>query len=287
MPESNPLQLAIGPFRAGVFGFIDSNGTWSFTAYAGFHLSAGPAYLDVDALLSVGPDHFRFHIHGAAGLRIAGFNIGVEVDADIRIQNNVLTVDLRACVDLLFGKICATVSFTLGTLQPPPTPSQAASLEQAVVSPPPPPPPILATVFPDGTLRLNVGPNAASRAAADYDGQIDETFTVSHDSSENGTETVSVSGFGFTQTYRGVRRIFADGGDGNDFLQVDTGVTSPAELHGRAGDDTLIYLGNSAATLDGGDGVDEARRLAGRSRATDRSEEGQHGQSEVPNNSIR
>ncbi len=243
VPQSNPLSLVIGPFSAGLYGYLDSNGQFRFTAYAGIHLTAGPAYLDAQASLTIGNDLFNFHFDGSAGLKIAGIGIGVDVHADVTIQNNRLSVSVEGCVDTPLGSVCATVSFSIGSLQPPGAPQ-------------PDPAPTLATLLPDGTLRLNMGPNASARVVADYLTDTDETFTVSHVSTENGSETVSVSAFGFTQNYSSVKQIFADGGNGNDFIQVDNGVVSNAVLQGGVGDDTLVYVGAGVGSLDGGAGND-------------------------------
>ncbi|HAM70036.1 MAG TPA: hypothetical protein DCM86_00140, partial [Verrucomicrobiales bacterium] len=243
VPESSPLKLVVGPFQADLSGFIDSNGTWRFNAHAGLHLDAGPAYLDVDAYLTVGNDIFRFHLDGSAGLRIFGVNIGVSVHADVTIQNNYLHVSVQGCIDTFLGSACATVDFTIGSLQPPGAPQ-------------PDPEPTLATLMPDGTLRLNTGPNAQYRVVAAYNTDTDESYTVAHVSTQGASETVTVSAFGYTQTYSGVLRIFADGGDGNDFIQLEPGIIVPADLHGGAGDDTLFYGGSATATLCGDDGND-------------------------------
>jgi Ca2+-binding RTX toxin-like protein len=143
----------------------------------------------------------------------------------------------------------------------------------------PPTPPVLATLLGDGTLRLNMGPNAGARVNGDTtDG--DESFVIAHVSSGGGTETVTVTAFGFTQTYAGVKKVYGEGGNGNDSIVLDAGVASPAELygdfngssagngndtvtsadgpamlHGGGGDDQLT-AGNGNATVTGDDGND-------------------------------
>ena len=161
-------------------------------------------------------------------------------------------------------------------------------------------PPILATRVDrdlnpraDGeVLRLNMGPYAGNRGAFSFnhtDG--DEFFRVEHVSTNtaNGTETVLVSGFGVSETFSGIRKIYAEGGGGsppeprfgpitdgvtelsrnlNDVIIVDEAVVSEVELWGdfnpgrhpdqanRGGNDNL-FAGSGPAVLHGGPGDDQ------------------------------
>ena len=94
-----------------------------------------------------------------------------------------------------------------------------------------PAPPVLA-VLNNGVLTLNMGPNAAARGSVNTtDG--DESFTVSHVSTQgDGSETVSVAAFGYTKNFAGVRQIYAEGGAGNDTIQLLPGVISTAHSFG-------------------------------------------------------
>jgi Ca2+-binding RTX toxin-like protein/PKD repeat protein len=118
----------------------------------------------------------------------------------------------------------------------------------------------------DGTLVLNMGPRAARRLILDTE-DGNEAFVVRHvrggPHTETG-ETLAVAAFGVTLEYAGVRRIFAEGGAGNDTITVASDVLAPVELWGGAGNDALtggagddeLYgeLGND--TLAGEDGHD-------------------------------
>ena len=130
-------------------------------------------------------------------------------------------------------------------------------------------PPVLATVLGDGTLRLNMGTYAADRVNGDItDGN--EDFKVTHVSTQgDGTETVDVQAFNYVQEYSGVKKIYAEGGKGNDQITVAAGVISPAELWGDFnpgnpdnggatdfGNDT-ISAGDGATTIHGGGGDDQ------------------------------
>lgn len=113
-----------------------------------------------------------------------------------------------------------------------------------------------------GSLRLNVGDYAAERIEGDLtDG--DEKFTVIHiggDPASAEGETVEVSYNGDRQTYRGVRKIWALLGAGDDVLDL-RGVLAPVDMgagrgiHGGVGDDT-IHAGRGAGAYHGDEGND-------------------------------
>jgi hypothetical protein len=120
--------------------------------------------------------------------------------------------------------------------------------------------PQLANLGEGGVLRLNVGPYASSRGTGDTsDG--DESITIHHVGGTAGNEDLEVSGFGASQVYRGVSRITADFGDGNNTIDVAPGVLDDAELTGGDGHNTLIYEGQGNAILRGGKGDDDLEAL--------------------------
>lgn len=130
------------------------------------------------------------------------------------------------------------------------------------------PPPILATLDEgDGTLYLNMGDRAAYRVHQNTtDG--DESFKVT----ALGADSVMVEAFGYTQIYgtlqeydplteqqhHAVTRIVANGGLGNDTIEIDGGVLDPVELAGGDGDD-IIIAGGGAAFIQGGAGRDSLK----------------------------
>jgi len=116
------------------------------------------------------------------------------------------------------------------------------------------PDPVLATNLGGGVLRLNVGPHAAERQHGDLDGTAGETIRVFP--SEDDPTAVIVSAFGYTQEYAGVSRIVADGGGGDDVIQLDPALNVSADLTGGPGNDRLT-AGLGLAVLRGGDGDDE------------------------------
>ncbi|HEX8911120.1 MAG TPA: calcium-binding protein, partial [Humisphaera sp.] len=136
-------------------------------------------------------------------------------------------------------------------------------------------PPKLAAVE-GGVLKLNMGSRAGLRNNEINHADGDENFYVSPDSDPDHKGNVLVSAFGYTESFAGVTSIFADGGNGddtvevadnvnkpvtlaggvgNDYLRVDAS-TAKATLNGGTGDDTLAYLGSTDCTANGGDGND-------------------------------
>ena len=185
---TGPLSLSLGPISIQFSGFLDSNGTFLFTASGGVHATAGPAFLDADASVTIGnnPLLFKFHLDGSAGIKVAGHKIGIDVHADVTLSGSHLEIQVCACIDLLFGDACACVTFGLGDLD---LPGAATA----------PPPPVLATLLPGNVLRLNMGTYAFARNDDSTLNVQDESFEVTHVSGSVGNETVTVSAFGFDQ----------------------------------------------------------------------------------------
>ncbi|MBF2026124.1 MAG: DUF4347 domain-containing protein [Oscillatoriales cyanobacterium C42_A2020_001] len=119
-----------------------------------------------------------------------------------------------------------------------------------------------------GTLRLNIGRFAGDRLTGDTtDGN--ETFKVTR--SDDGTK-IFVMAFGHTQEFNAsdVQRIYAEGGIGDDVIEIAENVIVPAELWGdfqdpartEFGNDKL-FAGGAAARLFGGGGNDQLTARAG------------------------
>ena len=120
--------------------------------------------------------------------------------------------------------------------------------------------PQLANVGEEGVLRLNVGSYASSRGVGDMsDG--DESITIRHVGGTAGNEDLEVSGFGVAQVYHGVTKIVGNFGQGNNSINVASGVLANAELTGGDGHNSLIYQGQGSAILRGGRGDDDLEAL--------------------------
>jgi Ca2+-binding RTX toxin-like protein len=119
--------------------------------------------------------------------------------------------------------------------------------------------PILATLLPDGTLRLNTGPHAGERLYGNTD-DGDEAFTVRLDERDPANPTddrILVSAFGDTEEFlpSEVTRIEADAGAGDDTITIRPGIHVPVFIIGGDGDDKL-FTSDGPATVYGGAGND-------------------------------
>ncbi len=147
--------------------------------------------------------------------------------------------------------------------------------------------PKLATVLNNGVLQLNMGTNADQRVNPNsvtdgyedfrVEGQSQVTELASFgnllrtlslfeeaNSYPLSSSVVNISAFGFTETYAGFNKIFADGGTGNTVLElINTYI--PLEFWGGEGDDSIrggsgndvIYGAMGWDRIFGGDGSDE------------------------------
>jgi len=141
-----------------------------------------------------------------------------------------------------------------------------------------PPNPVLAQLDPslgNGVLRLNMGPFAAQRRELDTE-DGDETFTVSFDAKSSNTtadDLVIVEAFGARNEFpaASVKKIYAEGGAGNDTVTVKAGLNVPVEVWGdfkdpnRAGEsgDDHLFASDVASVLHGGGGNDQLSGRAG------------------------
>jgi Ca2+-binding RTX toxin-like protein len=168
--------------------------------------------------------------------------------------------------------------------------SEPVTLAKFSIDPCPNREPILANEGPlkDGNptqnpdLWLNMGPRANNRLFVDLvDGA--EQFKL-QGTGATSNETVKVFAIGYEQDYQGVNKIYADGGENNDIIEV-AGIAVPVEfsggnggdrlqggeandllkgdkgsdkLEGQGGNDTLEG-GDDNDLLDGGDGNDSLR----------------------------
>jgi hypothetical protein len=230
------------------YGYLYSNGSFSFTATCELHASAVGGYLDATASITIGSSVFRFHVSGSAGVKITDdIRIGIGVEGNVEISGKKLSISVRGSIDTkIFGVIYGPwITFEIGTIAPPAAP-QVDALE-----------PILATRLSDGTLRLNMGSYAWAREAPEYTGIQTEVYEVRHVSGVSGSETVRVYAFGYSQIYGGVKRIRVyDAGSGNDTIRIQSGVLSDAHINAGNGNDTVYYAGSGTATIDGGSGDD-------------------------------
>ncbi|KAM3113150.1 DUF4347 domain-containing protein, partial [Phormidesmis sp. 146-33] len=109
----------------------------------------------------------------------------------------------------------------------------------------------LATRISSDVLRLNLGRFASDRQIPGQITDSSEIFKVEHvdaDDSISGSETVIVSAFGRTQEFKGIRRIIAEGGAGNDVIELAANVLAESELWGDFAPDARLGEFTSSGT---------------------------------------
>jgi len=135
-------------------------------------------------------------------------------------------------------------------------------------------PPVLGKVT-NGTLDLYMGLTADKRVNTGpgrigQDDAIDEGFSITSRgltsaNDPDGGETLVVKFLvrdgdkwvvRATDTFDNVKRVVADGDDGDDSIVVDAAVAASVKLSGGKGNDTLTYKGSGVAELAGGDDND-------------------------------
>ncbi|WP_152049608.1 LEPR-XLL domain-containing protein [Tautonia marina] len=162
-----------------------------------------------------------------------------------------LTVGLSAFVKVGFGPFSVKKTFEIATAT---LLDFSYSCEE----------PSLYTIEGD-TLILNMGPRAGDREEGAVDD--DEFFTITHVSGSAGSEVITISAFGITETVNGgFSKIEGEGGAGNDNVVLN-GVLTATEIWGdfrsgetaQDGNDILLVEGANVGpvTLRGGGGNDE------------------------------
>jgi 6-phosphogluconolactonase (cycloisomerase 2 family) len=129
-------------------------------------------------------------------------------------------------------------------------------------------PPVIASQADDtGTIVLYMGPQTGMRQNTSPTGtggdfEINEEFRITSkgftdpDNPGNG-ETLEITYLGkFKQEVSNVRRVMAQGAEGEDVIEVDRSVAADVEFYGGSGNDRLVYRGKGNAVLFGDAGND-------------------------------
>ena len=194
--------------------------------------------------------YFTVGANGSAKLRAFGFTFaGVSIGFNVTAAGSgrvPVTVSARAKLSFFFFSVSVRMRFNLGYIEMPRIVYLAGNgngdtrLWDPQAS--------------NGDLYLNMGHRNTERGIAE--GADNELYLIEHlDSDENG-EIIRVKFSGREKIYRGVDRIYAIGGDGDDHIYIDENVTSDVEFHGGPRNDVFIYEGKGTAYLYGDDGDD-------------------------------
>ncbi|HTD67143.1 MAG TPA: calcium-binding protein, partial [Candidatus Limnocylindria bacterium] len=193
---------------------------------------------------------FTVSASGSAKLRAFGFTFaGVSIGFSVTAAGSgrvPIIVEAEAELEFLFFSVSVSMSFTLGYIELPRVVYLAGNSTGD--------PRFWDPIASGGELHLNMGSRNGQRGIAD--GAANEIYIVEHVGSDSAGEIVRVKFSGREKIYRGVTKIIAEGGDGDDHIYVAEGVTSDVEFHGGAGNDVFIYGGQGTAQIYGDDGFD-------------------------------
>ncbi|MCX8497180.1 MAG: hypothetical protein ORN51_13450, partial [Akkermansiaceae bacterium] len=176
------------------------------------------------------------------GWSLASVNVAFAFDQ----ASGRITITAGIHLDFFFFSIDVSKTFSIGVMAPRPPPvflAGSTSNNQLQNN---------SAVDADGVLVLNMGARSANR---DLDeANPDESYTIKHVGGSAGNETVDVTAFGRTQRFKGVAKIVADGGDGDDMILVTDGVLASMDLRGGDGIDIIVVesAGVVNNTIDGG-----------------------------------
>ena len=216
---------------------------------ANFHFRV--AFGERPVVATPGLTEFFFVVEFSGGAKLRAFGItfaGVNISASVTASGEgrvPLVVSASAEVEFLFFSVSVSMSFTLGYVELPKkvylagNPSGDARLWNPAAA--------------NGVLALNMGDRNATRGIAEDVGN--ELYLIEHLGSDASGETLRVVFSGRETIFKGVKKVVAFGGDGDDHIYIDEGVTADVEFHGGGGNDVFIYEGSGTAWLygDGGD----------------------------------
>ncbi|MGA2660187.1 MAG: hypothetical protein ABSH34_22030, partial [Verrucomicrobiota bacterium] len=243
-----------GIVTLGFSGYFHANGSFGFTAYAGFSL--GDSWFGVNGYVSVTISNTGFS--ATVGGSITLFHITFGASASITIT--------AGQVDLTFrlGKLHHT--FVIGHTRSPP--AVATSTTPVSTSNPP----ALAGVT-NGQLVLYLGQDAGSRTNSDNSisvgAQSSENYTltrVSGDPDSSTGETIQIVALGYTEQFANVTSILvrntrdSAGNTIEDTIQIDSAIAVPVNITVGGGSNTssTITTGSGPATISvTGDGTNE------------------------------
>jgi len=217
-------------------------GTDSFGLRADFHFRV--AFGEREDPENPGLNEFFFLVEASASAKLRAFGItfgGVSIAFSLTAHGSgrvPLVIDARASIDFAFFSITVHMKFTLGYIELPKPVYLAGN--------PTGDPRLWDPVAANGVLVLDMGARNAERGIGE--GEDDEMYIIEHAGSTADGEIVRVIFSGRETLFKGVKKIVAFGGAGDDHVYVKEGVTSDVELHGGDGNDVFVYEGSGRMT---------------------------------------
>ena len=213
-----------------VDGYVRSNGQFLFQGEVSIDIGMGPFTLYGGVVVGLTNGSFMGRIYGGVNFSI---DLGIfEIDVDLAgLEAKFEIGEFSASAELEITACGITFGGNVGW-------SWGA-------------PPVIARKVGD-ILYLNMGVDGWRRGDQ-YDDVINESYSIF--AAED--DAITVYSMGIGQTYAGISKIMVtDAGDGKDFVYIAPNVNADVEIHGGAGNDTLLLTGTGTVHAYGGEGND-------------------------------
>jgi len=265
IPESNPLTLDFfGIVTLSVHGYLNPNGTFSFTASAGFSFGEpGVAYIGGRISVTFSNGGFSATVAG----RVDFLGVSVTASGTITITNRNVTMSIYVYCVVVPAihihtpavKVAGVTIIPAVNIDTPPvivSGTWTVTLGQTDPPPPPPPTPVLGTVT-SGVLVLNLGQDVGARGEH-FGAQDEENYVITNVVGNPGSstgQTIQITALGYTQTYTNVTSILVRNTlSGNDTITISNGVTATVDITLGNGNNIINTGGGFATVRDRGTG---------------------------------
>ena len=211
-----------GALKIDVGGYIQSDGKFSITGHAGLDIDLVVLKLAADVSVTISDYGIKASASGeltAVGFSLAGFEAEIELTR--------INAKVSASVTIL---VTVSGSFTWSLADPPVIDYQIGD-----------------------TLYLNMGNKSGRYGDNAYNEIVNEDYKITKESDGS----IMVRSLDEKSRHTGVKRIVANGGSGNDSIEIGAGVDALIEFDGGAGNDKVVMNGGAAGSkIYGGDGND-------------------------------
>ncbi len=270
IPSSNPLSLNfLNIITLDVYGYLNPNGTFSFTATASLYLGNSLGSISGTFSLTISNTGFTASVSGELSFLGASIQAGASVSYNGfgNPQDATLTLSIYIDVTLIPAINIDTPAVTAWGVTIIPgihihTPAVVAdgtwtyTLPALAASPAPPPVPVLGTVT-NGQLVLNLGQSVGARGV-DFGAESSENYQLTEVAGDPGSttgQTVEITALGYTQDYDNVTSIVVSNTlTGNDTINIASTITAGVTITLGNGNNNITTGAGSATIYDYGTG---------------------------------
>ncbi|MHB1421755.1 MAG: hypothetical protein ACYC3I_00885 [Gemmataceae bacterium] len=249
-----------GLANIGISGYLDPDGSFSFTGSAGFQFGDHTFGIGGSISITVASNGFGASVSGWA----AAFGLQIDAYGSLLITGNSVDIDVGFSVTIIpavnwgiFGTspavvISETADFHLGSTSPAPSVAPFAPPPP----PPPAPPPLAGIVTYNGVnaLELYVGQDAGNQGTGATSSTAENYSLKLLSTNSDGSENIQVSALGFQETYNNVQAILVNNTEqGNDTISVGSAIQVPVYMTLGSGNNTITTgSGPANITVSGG-----------------------------------